>query len=312
MRVQAIFNRDGGTFRTTDMEAYARHAEEVFAAAGHHLDCDIVESSDIEMVLRRCAERTDLDAMLAGGGDGTISAAAGLAWQSGMPLGIIPAGTMNLFARSLKIPLDIWEAIDALADGDIAAADIGTADDRPFVHQFSAGLHARMVRLRNAMTYRSRVGKIVANTRAALGVILDPPEFEVEFVVDGMAESRKVSAINVSNNRFGDNGLLYADDLSGGHLGFYTTGPLKPAGVARLAFDILRGKLRENADVREMTGREVELHFPRVDRSINCVIDGELLPMDRDVSIRLHPGELKVIVPKVQAGNMSTTETAAA
>ncbi|MCJ8148138.1 diacylglycerol kinase family lipid kinase [Shinella sp. H4-D48] len=312
MRVQAIFNRDGGTFRTTDMEAYARHAEEVFAAAGHHLDCDIVESSDIEMVLRRCAERTDLDAMLAGGGDGTISAAAGLAWQSGMPLGIIPAGTMNLFARSLKIPLDIWEAIDALADGDIAAADIGTADDRPFVHQFSAGLHARMVRLRNAMTYRSRVGKIVANTRAAFGVIFDPPEFEVEFEVDGVAESRKVSAINVSNNRFGDNGLLYADDLSGGHLGFYTTGPLKPAGVARLAFDILRGKLRENADVREMTGREVELHFPRVDRSINCVIDGELLPMDRDVSIRLHPGELKVIVPKVQAGNMSTTETAAA
>jgi len=312
MRVQAIFNRDGGTFRTTDMEAYARHAEEVFAAAGHHLDCDIVESSDIEMVLRRCAERTDLDAMLAGGGDGTISAAAGLAWQSGMPLGIIPAGTMNLFARSLKIPLDIWEAIDALADGDIAAADIGTADDRPFVHQFSAGLHARMVRLRNAMTYRSRVGKIVANTRAAFGVIFDPPEFEVEFEVDGVAESRKVSAINVSNNRFGDNGLLYADDLSGGHLGFYTTGPLKPAGVARLAFDILRGKLRENADVREMTGREVELHFPRVDRSINCVIDGELLPMDRDVSIRLHPGELKVIVPKVQAGKMSTTETAAA
>ncbi|WP_312414565.1 diacylglycerol kinase family lipid kinase [Shinella sp.] len=312
MRVQAIFNRDGGTFRTTDMEAYARHAEEVFAAAGHHLDCDIVESSDIEMVLRRCAERTDLDAMLAGGGDGTISAAAGLAWQSGMPLGIIPAGTMNLFARSLKIPLDIWEAIDALADGDIAAADIGTADDRPFVHQFSAGLHARMVRLRNAMTYRSRVGKIVANTRAAFGVIFDPPEFEVEFEVDGVAESRKVSAINVSNNRFGDNGLLYADDLSGGHLGFYTTGPLKPAGVARLAFDILRGKLRENADVREMTGREVELHFPRVDRSINCVIDGELLPMDRDVSIRLHPGELKVIVPKVQTGNMSTTETAAA
>ncbi|MDP9589625.1 UNVERIFIED_ORG: diacylglycerol kinase family enzyme [Shinella zoogloeoides] len=312
MRVQAIFNRDGGTFRTTDMEAYARHAEEVFAAAGHHLDCDIVESSDIEMVLRRCAERTDLDAMLAGGGDGTISAAAGLAWQSGMPLGIIPAGTMNLFARSLKIPLDIWQAIDALADGDISAADIGTADDRPFVHQFSAGLHARMVRLRNAMTYWSRMGKIVANTRAALGVILDPPEFEVEFEVDGVAESRKVSAINVSNNRFGDNGLLYADDLSGGHLGFYTTSPLKPAGVARLAFDILRGKLRENADVREMTGREVELHFPRVDRSINCVIDGELLPMDRDVSIRLHPGELKVIVPKVQAGNMPTTATAAA
>ncbi|MFC3075888.1 diacylglycerol/lipid kinase family protein [Shinella pollutisoli] len=312
MRIQAIFNKDGGTFRTTDMEAYAREAERIFGDAGHHLDCDIVEGADMEMALRRCADRTDLDAMLAGGGDGTISAAAGVAWESGMPLGIVPAGTMNLFARSLKIPLDIRLALEALAAGEVAAADIGTADGRAFVHQFSAGLHARMVRLRNAMTFRSRLGKIAANVRAAVGVILDPPEFDVEYAVDGIEAHTKVSAINVSNNRFGENGLLYADDISGGHLGFYTTAPLKPAGVARLAADILRGRLRENADVTEMTGTAVDLHFPSVDRSINCVIDGELLPMGRDVSIRLHPGELKVIVPKAGAESTAPSETAAA
>ena len=43
MRIQAIFNKDGGTFRTTDMDAYVRHAEKVFGDAGHHLDCDVVE-----------------------------------------------------------------------------------------------------------------------------------------------------------------------------------------------------------------------------------------------------------------------------
>lgn len=312
MRIQAIFNKDGGTFRTIDMDAYAREAERIFGAAGHHLDCDIVEGADMEMALRRCADRTDLDAMLAGGGDGTISAAAGFAWESGMPLGIVPAGTMNLFARSLKIPLDIKQALEALASGEVAEADIGTADGRAFVHQFSAGLHARMVRLRNAMSFRSRLGKIAANMRAAVGVILDPPEFDVEFRVDGVEAHSTVSAINVSNNRFGENGLLYADDLSGGHLGFYTTAPLKPAGVARLAADILRGRLRDNADVTEMTGTAVDLHFPRVERAINCVIDGELLPMRRDVSIRLHPGELKVIVPKAAAESTAASETAAA
>ena len=312
MRIQAIFNKDGGTFRSTDMEAYAREAERIFGDAGHHLDCDIVEGADMEMALTRCAGRTDLDAMLAGGGDGTISAAAGVAWESGMPLGIVPAGTMNLFARSLKIPLDIRLALEALAAGEVAEADIGTADGRAFVHQFSAGLHARMVRLRNAMTFRSRPGKIAANVRAAVGVILDPPEFDVEYDVDGVRAHSKVSAINVSNNRFGENGLLYADDISGGHLGFYTTAPLKPAGVVRLAADILRGRLRDNADVTEMTATAVDLHFPSVDRAINCVIDGELLPMGRDVSIRLHPGELKVIVPKVAAEDAARSETAAA
>lgn len=312
MRVQAIFNRDGGTFRTTDMEAYARHAERIFSAAGHHLDCDIVDGADMAAALRRCAVRTDLDAMLAGGGDGTVSAAAGFAWESGMPLGVVPAGTMNLFARSLKIPLDIWQALDALAEGEVTRADIGTVDGRAFVHQFSAGLHARLVRLRNAMTYRSRPGKIAASIRAALGVVLDPPVFTVEYEVDGVRERRQVSAINVSNNRFGDNGLLYAEDFAGGHLGFYTTQPLQPAGVVKLALDILGGRLRDNEDITEMTGTSVDLHFPKVERVVNCVIDGELLPLARDVSIRLHPGELKVIVPKAQARTVETKETAAA
>ena len=296
MRVQAIFNRDGGTFRTTDMEAYARHAEKVFAEAGHHLDCDIVEGADIEMALRRCSDRTDLDAMLAGGGDGTVSAAAGFAWQNKMPLGIIPAGTMNLFARSLKIPLDIWQAIDALADGDVAAADIGTADDRPFVHQFSAGLHARLVRMRNAMTYRSRVGKIAANTRAAFGVILNPPEFDVDIHIDGKEERRRISAISVSNNHFGRDTLMYAENLTGGHLGFYTAPPLKPAGVAKLAIDILRGKFRDSAIITETSGQAVDLHFPKSSGRSNCVIDGELKPLGRDVALRIHPGELKLLV----------------
>ena len=58
--------------------------------------------------------------------------------------------------------------------------------------------------------------------------------------------------------------------LTGGHLGFYTTKPLKPAGVARLAFDILRGRLRENADVTETTGTAVDLYV------------GELLGMGVD------------------------------
>jgi diacylglycerol kinase family enzyme len=141
--------------------------------------------------------------------------------------------------------------------------------------------------------------------------MLDPPEFEVEFDVDGVREHRKVSAINVSNNRFGNESLLYADDVTGGHLGFYVAQPLASSGVARLAYDILRGRLRENTTVTEMTGSAVDLHFPKLDRAVNCVIDGELLPMGRDVSLRLHAGELKVIVPKVARATSLTPQAAA-
>lgn len=246
--------------------------------------------------MERAAKRDDIDGIVAGGGDGTISAAASIAWKNGIALGVVPAGTMNLFARSLRVPLDIWQALDVLASGEVDNVDIASANGRPFIHQFSAGLHARMVRYRNAYSYRSRLGKIRASTKAALGVIFNPPEFEVEFEAIGMRERRRVSAISVSNNPFGENALLYADNLRSGELGFYTANPLKPLGVARLAIDMLRGKVRENADVMVMHPAEVHLHFPKLRSKANCVMDGELLPLERDVSIRLHPGELKVLV----------------
>ena len=62
----------------------------------------------------------------------------------------------------------------------------------------------------------------------------------------------------------------------------------------------------------EMTGSAVDLHFPKIDRAVNCVIDGELLPMGKDVALRLHAGELKVIVPRVEAQVAAPTTEAAA
>lgn len=298
MKMIAVLNREGGTFRTTDMQAYAEKAKQVFSDAGDELEVVVCAGKEMPATLEQATRRDDLDAIIAGGGDGTISTAAGIAWKSGMPLGVIPAGTMNLFARSLRLPLDIWSVLETLARGKIREADIGSVDGKAFVHQFSAGMHARMVRYRNSLPYRSRAGKIAANVRASVGVVLNPPQFEIEFDVEGHRESRMISAISVSNNPFGQNGLMFSDDLTTGHLGIYIAEPLRPTGAAKLAVDILRGKLRENAAITEMKAKSVDLHFPRVYREANYVLDGELIPLGRRISIHLHPGELKVIMPK--------------
>ncbi|SEL74028.1 diacylglycerol/lipid kinase family protein [Xaviernesmea oryzae] len=296
MKIKAILNRGGGTFRTTDMDRYRAEMERIFGEAGHEIDIAVVAGDEIEAALARTSARDDLDAMIAGGGDGTISGAAALAWRNGMPLGVIPAGTMNLFARTLKLPLDIWRVLDVLADGQVISGDIASANGRAFVHQYSAGLHARMVRYRERFSFASRLGKISASTRAAIGVILNPPEFSVQVTMAGRTEKRRVSAISVSNNHFGHDTLMYADDITGGHLGFYTAPPLKSLGVAKLAFDVLRGKFRESPLISGTDAVAVDLHFPRVKG--NCVIDGELLKLERDVALRIHPGELKLLVGK--------------
>lgn len=299
MKLKAVFNRDGGTFKTTDMDAYCARAEEIFASAGHDISFSVVAGRDVVDRLEAASREEGVEALIAGGGDGTISAAAGIAWRAGIPLGVIPAGTMNLFARSLKLPLDINAVLETLAEGRVQAVDIATVNDRPFVHQFSAGLHARLVRMRNAMNFASRLGKMRASTRAAFGVMLRPSRFEVVFDIDhdGRNEHRVVSAISVSNNPFGENPLFFADDLTTGKLGVYLADSLKPIGVAKLAFDILRGRLKDNEAVSATTAEVVRLHFPKRRHGALCVVDGELIRMPRNVEIRLHAGELKVLVP---------------
>lgn len=297
MKLKAFFNRDGGTFRTTDMEAFAASAAEIFARAGHDLSIAVLPGDEIEPAMRAAAEAGGLDGIIAGGGDGTISTAAGIAWKHGLVLGVVPAGTMNLFARSLKLPLDPLATLEVLARGEVAAVDIASVNGRPFVHQFSAGLHERMVRYRNRMSFASRLGKLRASTRAAFGVILNPPRFDVEFTVDGRHHRRHVSAISVSNNEFGGHPFLVPEDVSGGRLGFYVADALEPAGVARLAADILRGRLKDNAAVTFFDTPELELHFPGASGRARCVIDGELVSMPRDITVKIHAGELKVLVP---------------
>src|SRR3546814_9450143 len=121
MKFFAVFNRDGGTFKTTDMEAYCARAATAFREAGHEIECHVVAGDEVVATMRKAAETPGVEGLIAGGGDGTISAAADIAWRRGLTLAIVPAGTMNLFARSLKLPLDIWAVLDVMARGRVEA-----------------------------------------------------------------------------------------------------------------------------------------------------------------------------------------------
>src|SRR5690606_37519280 len=129
--------------RTMDLDAFCDDARARVAAHDHQLECRAVAGDEVEAALRRAATSNSVDAIMAGGGDGTISAAARIAYETDMPLAVLPAGTMNLFARALKVPLVLEEALEAIAGGEVGAVEIATANDRAFVHQFGVGIHAR-------------------------------------------------------------------------------------------------------------------------------------------------------------------------
>ncbi len=303
MRIVAILNRDGGTLRTMDLEAFGKQAVEIFSRNGHALECRIVVGRNVETELRRVADTRGIDVMLAAGGDGTISTAAGIAFESGMPLAVLPAGTMNLFARALQLPLDLTAAMEAVAAGEIGAVDIATANGRAFVHQFGVGVHARLVRIRERMTYRSRVGKMLASLRAIAEAAVRPPAFEAEIHTRNGRERLRVSGIAVSNNPLGDGHIPHADRLDAGLLGVYMAAPISTWALIRLAVDVLLGKWRTSDAVTEQEVEQVTLSFPRRKHNAHAVIDGELIKLAPSVTLKVHPGALKVMLPRpMQAG----------
>ncbi|TNB70486.1 lipid kinase [Arthrobacter sp. BB-1] len=80
------------------------------------------------------------DLVVVGGGDGTVSCAAGRLAGTGIVLGVLPLGTANDLARTLEIPNDLAGACAALAGGKVVDIDLGRANGQPFLNVASVGL----------------------------------------------------------------------------------------------------------------------------------------------------------------------------
>ena len=115
MHFIAVLNREGGTLRNLDLDSFEARMRTAIEAAGHTLDIRRVEGDAIEEALKAASRARKADVVMVGGGDGTVSAAAAVLQGTSKVLAVLPAGTMNLFARSLGIPLNLDAAIAALA-----------------------------------------------------------------------------------------------------------------------------------------------------------------------------------------------------
>ena len=204
---------------------------------------------------------------------------------------------MNLFARSLGIPLDLEQAVHAFADAQVRDVDVASANGRVFIHQYSVGLHAKLVKTREAMDFGSRLGKIRASIRAAFDALARPPSMRVKLDMSGTVLEARTSGIGVTNNLFGEGHLPYADDPAGGTLGVYITTSRSRGQLLIFMLNMLIGRWQRNPQVEIHETQELKLSFSRVHKRHRCVIDGELGPVENPTTIRIHAGALKVLAP---------------
>ena len=90
-------------------------------------------------------------AVIAAGGDGTVSAVAAGLVGSPTLLGVLPLGTLNHFAKDLHIPLELEAAVSVIAAGRVARIDAGQVNDRVFINNSSIGIYPSVVEIREEL-----------------------------------------------------------------------------------------------------------------------------------------------------------------
>lgn len=293
-----LINGDSGTFKTADLSAFETHVSSEFESAGHTIKMVRVDHVGMGSAID-LARASKAELLIAAGGDGTVSAMAELAWKSGRFLGVLPGGTMNLYAKTLNMPDDLFEAVSALAQGRADTADMATANGAPFINQYAVGFHPRAVRLRNKMDYGSRIGKIWATLRAMFSVMTDPPSMHVELTRDDRnADTTEIAALSVSNNVLGTGHDLFAEHYNGHVLGVYWTPRVKPIEAVKLILDLIIGRWAENDNVAIEQARKLTLRFPKKRQRAQALRDGELVELPATIQFEIHNDDLKVWVPQ--------------
>lgn len=107
------------------------------------------------------SEAEGIYGIIVAGGDGTVNRVVNIMMRNNInvPLGVIPAGTSNDFARHIKMPTNFSECIDKILAGNIQPVDVGIANDKYFINVCSAGLFTNTSQ-KVDMGLKNAVGKL--------------------------------------------------------------------------------------------------------------------------------------------------------
>lgn len=268
----------------------------LFSAAGLENSISIAGERQDIAGLARIAVRQGFDTVVACGGDGTVGAVANALVGTDTALGVLPAGTLNHFAKDLHIPLDVAAATRVISQRKIELVDVAEVNGRFFVNNSSLGIYPNMVLFRER---RRRMGlnKWIALGLAAMQMLRRYPFVDVSIDAQQERISRRTPFVFVGNNEYEIRGMNIGRRyrLDGGRLCLYLATPVSRAGLLGLAFDALFGLLDRSRSLQRFSVEQALIEARR--RRVRVSADGEVYHFHAPLHYVLRPRALKVIVP---------------
>jgi diacylglycerol kinase family enzyme len=213
-------------------------------------------------------------------------------------LGVLPFGTLNHFAKDLRIPLELEAAVANIIAGNAIAVDVGEVNGRVFINNSSLGLYPDIVRDRERQQSRLGRGKWRSLVWASLAAFRRFPFLRVRIEVEGTKRVYATPLVFVGNNEYKMEGFDIGERnrIDQGRLSVYIVKREGRAALVRLALQALAGRLRQARDFEALTTAEFVIDTRHA--RILVATDGEVQPMETPLHYRTRPRSLRVIVPR--------------
>ena len=296
-RAAVIFN----PAKVTDWITFRRHVEYELKSRGWDRALWLeTTSEDPGRAMTEHAVRENVDLVLGAGGDGTIRRiCSGLA-HTGIPFGLIPAGTGNLLARNIGIPLDEVAALDVAFDGVDKAVDLVSlqVDDQPPDHfAVMAGIGMDAVIMEGAdPKMKKAVGSAAYFVSAAQNA--NHPAMHATIAVDDQPPiRRRASVIVVGNVGFlmANIQLIPGARADDGVLDVLVASPRTIRDWVRLTTRVLTRRRQPDDQLDRMTGHRVTITVEERDQ---VQLDGDTVGECNRLTAEVVPGALRLRVPR--------------
>lgn len=296
MRATVLLNEKAGTLAGNG-RLRGDEVQRLFAENGVVAAVQILPAEDLVGFARAVVHAEPGTPVVVGGGDGTVSSVAAVARETQTPLGVLPLGTLNHFAKDLGLPIEPAAAVRTIAAGQLRAVDAGSVNGRLFLNNCSVGAYPEAVRRREILRRVRGHGKAWAMLLAALDGLRNLRRLRVQLATESASFVRRTPFVLVSNNRYSRKILSQQlrPRLDEGMLCTYSTRVHRVLPLLRLTWRALCDGLEDLDGLDVHVSRQVRLELSAL--QLPVAIDGEVAPMQPPLELAILPGALRVFAP---------------
>jgi diacylglycerol kinase family enzyme len=302
-RVVALMNAGAGAFSQKLAAEIEAELASAFAHRGVTATINFLDGDDLRASAEAAmgqAKRGEIDAVVVGGGDGSIRTVASVLAGSGVPLGVLPFGTLNHFAKDLGLPLHVEAAAGTIAAGQVRVVDLAEVNGETFINNSSIGIYPYMVIDRERRRANHRIAKWMAMAPAFFRMLRHFPRRRLRIAAEGFAIPYRTPCLFVGNNEYGMELFTFGrrKHLDRGELWFYVVKPRNPLEFFWMVCRLCFGHIDQARDLDTFRLREAEIGA-RTSR-LPVALDGEVKILHTPLNYRIRPRALHVLVAEVQ------------